>query len=437
LSTGFATQLFQDLLQKKARLAVIGLGYVGLPVALAFAKKFSVIGFDTNENHVQQLHLGSDPGQEMAQADFSGTDIVFTSDPETVRGASFFLVAVPTPVDSHKVPDLAALKKAAHRVGLCLKKGDCVVFESTVYPGCTEEICLPLLEETSGLKCSTDFLLGYSPERINPGDKHHTLVNTVKIVAGFDAVALSLISSVYKLIIDAGVYQSVNIKTAEAAKIVENTQRDVNISLMNELSVIFDKLGINTLDVLDAASTKWNFVRYTPGLVGGHCINVDPYYLTHKAAQVGYHSKVIAAGRFVNDDMPHHVSKKVVQHIIRHADTNAMCKVLVLGATFKENVNDIRNSKVAELVKDLLDYSVQVDFVDGHADAAAVYKEYGLTLTAAVGNGYDAIVLAVSHDIYSHFSEDYLVSISKPHAMFADLKGIYRNKIDKLVYWSL
>jgi UDP-N-acetyl-D-glucosamine/UDP-N-acetyl-D-galactosamine dehydrogenase len=437
LSTGYTPQLYQDLLQKKARLAVIGLGYVGLPVALAFAKRLSVIGFDINEQHVQQLGLGADPGGEMAAADFSGTDIVFTSAPEAIREARFFLVAVPTPVDTHKVPDLAALKSAAQIIGLCLKKGDCVVFESTVYPGCTEEICLPLIEKASGLQCGVDFNLGYSPERINPGDKQHTLRNTVKIVAGFDTEALLLVSSIYELIIDAGVYRATNIKTAEAAKIIENTQRDVNISLMNELSVIFDKLGINTLDVLDAASTKWNFVRYTPGLVGGHCINVDPYYLTHKAAQVGYHSKVIAAGRFVNDDMPHYVSKKLVQHIIRHTDNKTTPKVLVLGATFKENVNDIRNSKVAELVKDLLDYSVQVDFVDEHADAAAVYKEYGLTLAAAVGSGYDAIVLAVAHDRYSHFSEDYLVSISKPHAMFADLKGIYRNRIKQLMYWSL
>lgn len=429
--------IYRSLIEKKASLAVIGLGYVGLPVALAFAKKIRVIGFDTNARHIASLQQGVDPGKEMTAADFEGADIVFTSDAAGISAACFFLVAVPTPVDKHKVPDLSFLKNASASIGAVLKKGDCVVFESTVYPGCTEEECLPVIEKISGLRCGTDFKIGYSPERINPGDRLHTLANTVKIVAGCDAEALALVSRVYELVITAGIHQAVNIKTAEAAKIVENTQRDVNISLMNELSVIFDKLGINTFDVLDAAATKWNFIKFTPGLVGGHCINVDPYYLTHKAKQLGYHSKVIAAGRFVNDDMPHYVSKKVVQHITRYTGNLSAAKILVLGATFKENVNDIRNSKVADLVKDLLDYSVKVDFVDAHADPEAVQQEYGVALTAHIGDGYDAVILAVAHDVYKNFSEDYLVSITGPDALFADLKGVYRNKIKKLLYWSL
>ncbi len=429
--------IYQQLSEKKACLAVIGLGYVGLPVALAFASKLRVIGFDTDAARIAMLQQGIDPGREMNAGNFAAADILFTSNPADIKEAVFFLVAVPTPVDKHKVPDLTALKMAAATVGQCLKKGDYVVFESTVYPGCTEEECLPIIEKIAGLQCGVDFKLGYSPERINPGDKEHTLANTVKIVAGSDEEALALISRVYQLIITAGVYQAANIKTAEAAKIVENTQRDVNISLMNELSVIFDRLGINTFDVLEAAATKWNFIKFTPGLVGGHCINVDPYYLTHKAKQLGYHSKVISAGRFVNDEMPHYVSKKIIQHIIRYSGNSANAKILVLGATFKENVNDIRNAKAADMVKDLLDYSVKVDFVDAHADPVAVQQEYGVPLAAGIGTGYDAVVLAVAHDVYRNFSETYLLSITRTNALFADLKGVYRNKITKLTYWSL
>lgn len=430
-------QVYQQLIEKKAVLAVIGLGYVGLPVALAFAKKIRVLGFDTDTARVALLQQCIDPDGEMTSQDFSGTDISFTSNSADISSAVFYLVAVPTPVDKHKVPDLTALKQAAATVGQSLSKGNCVVFESTVYPGCTEEECLPLIEKFSGLHCGQDFKLGYSPERINPGDKVHTLANTVKIVSGSDEMALNTIARLYELIITAGIYRAPNIKTAEAAKIVENTQRDVNISLMNELSVIFDRLDINTFDVLEAAATKWNFITFIPGLVGGHCINVDPYYLTHKAKQLGYHSKVISAGRFVNDDMPHHVSKKVIQHIIKYSAATASAKILVLGATFKENVSDIRNSKVADMVKDLLEYSVKVDFVDAHADPAAVHRQYGVRLAEKVGSGYDAVVLAVAHNDYRNFSEDYLLSITKPNALFADLKGVYRNRITKLIYWSL
>ena len=430
-------RIYQDLVEKKTKLAVIGLGYVGLPVALAFAKKISVIAFDENSKRIEQLKQKIDPNKEIEEAFFLNTDIIFTANPEDIKSARFFLVAVPTPVDEHKKPDLSYLKRATETIGKCLKRGDYVVFESTVYPGCTEEECVPLLEKISGLQCYVDFKFGYSPERINPGDKLHSFEDMIKVVAGCDTTALREIASLYELVITAGVYRASTIKVAEASKIVENTQRDLNISLMNELSIIFDKLGINTGEVLDAAATKWNFMKFTPGLVGGHCIDVDPYYLTHKAKELGYHSKVIAAGRFVNDDMPRYVSTKIIQHIEKNAADAANARVLVLGATFKENVSDIRNSKVIELVKDLLKHSVIVDFVDTHADPVSVKQMYGLDISPQTGDAYDAIILAVAHDEYKNFTEEYLLGITNKNALFADLKGIYRNKFSNIKYWSL
>ncbi|HET9056475.1 MAG TPA: nucleotide sugar dehydrogenase [Chitinophagaceae bacterium] len=430
--------MYQQLINKEYKLAVIGLGYVGLPIALEFAKKIAVIGFDINSERIKLLRQGIDPSREINKEAFKNTDIVFTEDVNVLKEANFFVVAVPTPVDDHKVPDLTSLLTASETIGRVIKKGDYVVFESTTYPGCTEEDCLPVIEKVSGLKLGSDFKLGYSPERINPGDKVHTLGNTVKIVSGSDAEALSEIAKVYEIVIAAGVHKSPTIKVAEAAKIIENTQRDLNISLMNELSIIFDLVGINTSDVMDAAGTKWNFHKYTPGLVGGHCIGVDPYYLTYKAQQLGYNSRVIAAGRFVNDEMPAHVAKKVIQHIIRKERVVSSAKVLVLGATFKENVSDIRNSKVAELVRELKSYSLSVDFYDPHAVAGEVKHEYGLDMATDVGKGYDAVILAVGHDVFkNNFTEDYYLSITNPGALLADLKGIYRNKILKLDYWSL
>lgn len=429
--------IHQELVNKKAKLAVIGLGYVGLPIALEFAKKISVIGFDINQKRVDLMKRGIDPSKELETEAFQNKDIVFTTDLEVLKEAKFFVVAVPTPVDDHKVPDLTPVQKASETLGKVLKRGDYIVFESTVYPGCTEEDCLPILEKISKLRFCDDFKLGYSPERINPGDKVHTLTNTMKIVSGCDEVSLDEIAKVYELVVEAGVHRAPSIKVAEAGKIIENTQRDLNISLMNELSIIFDRIGINTYDVIEAAGTKWNFLKYSPGLVGGHCIGVDPYYLTYKAQQLGYNSKVIAAGRFINDDMPRYVSKKVVQHIIKHSKDTANAKVLVLGATFKENVSDIRNSKVADMVRDLLEYSLQVDFVDERADAIEVKHEYGLDLAAGISGKYDAVVLAVAHDEYKNLSEEYLLSITNPNALFADLKGLYRNKFSKLKYWSL
>lgn len=429
--------IHQQLVDKKAKLAVIGLGYVGLPIALEFAKKVSVIGFDINQKRVDMMKQGIDPSKELESEAFQDKDIVFTTDLEVLKEAKFFVVAVPTPVDDHKVPDLTPVQNASETIGKVLKKGDYVVFESTVYPGCTEEDCLPIIEKISKLSFCDDFKLGYSPERINPGDKVHTLTNTMKIVSGCDDVSLDEIAKVYELVVEAGVHRAPGIKVAEAGKIIENTQRDLNISLMNELSIIFDRIGINTYDVIEAAGTKWNFLKYSPGLVGGHCIGVDPYYLTYKAQQLGYNSKVIAAGRFINDDMPRYVSKKVVQHIIKHSKDTANAKVLVLGATFKENVSDIRNSKVADMVKDLLEYSLHVDFVDEHADAAEVRHEYGLELAAGIRGKYDAVVLAVAHDEYKNLTEEYLLGITNPNALFADLKGLYRNKFTSIKYWSL
>ena len=429
--------IYDDLLLKKKKVAVIGLGYVGLPLALHFAEKVSVIGFDIDEKRIGLLQTGKDPSGAVSADQFISKDIIFTSSAALLQEAGFFIVAVPTPVDDQKVPDLNPLLSASESIGKVLKKGDYVVFESTVYPGCTEEECLPVIEKVSGLKCCIDFRLGYSPERINPGDHTHTLANTVKLVAACDAVALKEIAKVYELIILAGVYKAKSIKVAEAGKIIENTQRYLNISLMNELAVICDRIGINTLDVLDAAGTKWNFMKFTPGLVGGHCIGVDPYYLKHKALQLGYHSKVLASGELINDEMPYYVSKKVLRHILKNATSPKGSKVLVLGITFKENVSDIRNSKVIEMVQDLIDYGVHVDVMDCCADAEEVYRQHRLVIAEKADKGYDVVILAVAHDEYRHFSEDDILALCNPEAMFADLKGHYRNRFSKLAYWNL
>jgi len=427
-------EIYQDLLSKKAKLAVIGLGYVGLPIALEFAKKISVIGFDINTKRIDLMKNGVDPSKEVDASEFKNRDIVFTSDIDVLREARFFIVAVPTPVDKYNVPDLKPLVGASTTVGKVLKKGDYVVYESTTYPGCTEEDCLPILEEISGLKMGQDFKLGYSPERINPGDKKNTLRTVVKVVSGNDAEALNEIAQTYELVVDAGVHRAPSIKVAEASKIVENTQRDMNISLMNELSLIFDRIGINTFDVIEAAGTKWNFLKFQPGLVGGHCIGVDPYYLTYKAASLGYESKVIAASRFINDDMAKYVARKIITHVLRNSNNP---KVLVKGVTFKENVSDIRNSKIVDTVNEIRAFNIHVDVEDPFADNAEVHEEYGLNLTKQIGNDYDAIIVTVPHRQYLELDDAYFNSISKPGALVADLKGIYRNKITTRKYWSL
>jgi UDP-N-acetyl-D-galactosamine dehydrogenase len=426
--------MYQELLDKKARLAVVGLGYVGLPIALEFARKIPVIGFDINTRRIEMMRKGIDPSKEVEVDHFNGCDITFTDDEEVLKTANVFIVAVPTPVDKYNVPDLKPLISASTTVGRVLKKGDYVIFESTTYPGCTEEDCLPVMEKISGLKMGIDFKLGYSPERINPGDKKNTLRTVVKVVSGCDAESLDEIAKIYELVVDAGVHRASSIKVAEASKIVENTQRDLNIALMNELSLIFDRMGINTFEVIEAAGTKWNFLKFQPGLVGGHCIGVDPYYLTYKAASLGYESKVITASRFINDDMAKYVARKIITHVLRNSNEP---KVLVRGVTFKENVSDIRNSKIIDTVKELLAFNFQVDVEDPYAETDEVHEEYGLHLTRKVSNDYDAVIVTVPHAPYVNLTDEDFASITRPHALVADLKGIYKNKITSRNYWSL
>ena len=429
--------MYKELVEKEKKLAVIGLGYVGLPIALEFAKNISVIGFDINQNRIEMMKKGIDPSNELESDAFEGCDIVFTNSLDVLKGANFFIVAVPTPVDEHNVPDLTPVQKASETVGKVIKKGDYVVFESTVYPGCTEEDCLPIVEKLSGLKNITDFKLGYSPERINPGDKKHTLSNVIKVVSGCDAESLDEIAKVYELVVKAGVHKTSSIKVAEAAKIIENTQRDLNIALMNELSIIFDMMKINTYEVLEAAGTKWNFLKFQPGLVGGHCIGVDPYYLTYKARKLGYGSQVILAGRNINDDMANYVARKVIQHIIRYNGDVRSSRVLIKGATFKENVSDIRNSKVADIVKELKAFYINVDVEDPYANSDHLVHEYGFGLSGNLSNEYDAVIVAVPHEPYLCLDENYFAGITKSHGLIADLKGLYRNKIINRNYWSL
>ena len=429
--------MYEDLLGKKKTLAVIGLGYVGLPIALEFAKKIKVIGFDINAKRIEMMRNAIDPSRELNSSDFEGADILFSNDLDILRKANFFIVAVPTPVDEHNVPNLVPVIKASETIGKVIKKGDYVVFESTVYPGCTEEICLPFIEKISGLRNGIDFKLGYSPERINPGDKHHTLSSIVKVVSGCDSESCDTIANVYELVVKAGVHKASSIKVAEAAKIIENTQRDLNIALMNELSIIFDKMNINTYEVLEAAGTKWNFLRFQPGLVGGHCIGVDPYYLTHKAKELGYDAQVILAGRAINDGMAGYVAKKILQYLLQNNGNVKDAKVLVMGATFKENVSDIRNSKVADVVNELKSYSLNVHLTDPHAETELLKLEYGFELTPLLSSDYDAVIITVPHNEYKELKDDYFVSITKPAAIIADLKGIYRGKIHSRNYWSL
>src|ERR1700754_2450249 len=419
--------MYKNLIDKKKKLAVIGLGYVGLPIALEFAKKISVIGFDINRKRVEMMRNAVDPSKEVDAAEFAGRDIVFTDDIDVLKQARFFIVAVPTPVDKYNVPDLKPLVGASTTVGKALKKGDYVVYESTTYPGCTEEDCLPLLEKQSGLNLQKgDFALGYSPERINPGDKKHTLRTVVKVVSGNTAISLDEIAKTYDLVVDAGTHRAPSIKVAEASKIIENTQRDLNIALMNELSLIFDRMGINTYDVIAAAGTKWNFLRFFPGLVGGHCIGVDPYYLTHKAAALGYDSKVISSSRYINDDMAKYVARKIITHVLRNSNEP---RVLVKGVTFKENVSDIRNSKIVDTVKELLLFNIHVDVEDPYAQGEEVHEEYGLKLCEKEGDKYDAVIVTVPHKTYLDLDDKYFSSITKPTAIIADLKGIFKNKI--------
>lgn len=429
--------MYKELVEKKAKMAVIGLGYVGLPIALEFARKISVIGFDIKPERVEMMKKGIDPSKELDSEAFENCDISFTASPEDIREASFYIVAVPTPIDNHKKPDLKPLLSATEIVGKVLKEGDYVVYESTVYPGCTEEDCVPLLEKLSGLKFCSQFKVGFSPERINPGDKKHTLTKITKVSSGCDPESAEEIAKTYELVIEAGVYRASSIKVAESAKIIENTQRDINIAFMNELSMIFSKMNINTYEVLEAAGTKWNFLNFFPGLVGGHCIGVDPYYLTYKSSMFGHHAQIINSGRSINDSMGAYVAKQIIIKLANTFPNLKDSRILVMGTTFKENVSDIRNSKVVDVVNELKSFGVHVDIIDPHASAEEVEKEYNLKLETNIKGPYNAVIVAVSHDEYANLSEEYFKSITLPGAIFGDIKGAYRDKIKTMQYWSL
>lgn len=428
--------MYQALLNKDKKIAVIGLGYVGLPIALEFAKDFDVIGFDINEARVEMMRNGEDPSKELDASAFENKSILFTASMDDLKTASFYVVAVPTDIDEHKVPNLTPLKKASETVGKVISEGDYVVYESTVYPGCTEEDCLPIVEAFSGLKLG-DFKLGYSPERIVPGDKVRTLTKILKVVSGSDEEASREIGKIYNHIIEAGIYEASSIKVAEAAKVIENTQRDLNISLMNELSIIFDKMGIDTQQVIKAAGTKWNFLKFYPGLVGGHCIGVDPYYLLHKSRQLGVDPQVIASGRRINDGMPAFVAKRLVQMLIQARKSPQDCKVLVMGMTFKENVSDIRNSKVADLVHEIAGYSIQVDVVDLHASHEEVEHEYQISMKDAPSNNYDAVIVAVAHKEYKELSMEHFKSLMNTSPILFDIKAVFPMEVEGMKMWRL
>jgi UDP-N-acetyl-D-galactosamine dehydrogenase len=423
-STIDSNQMLFDLRSGKKAISVIGLGYVGLPLALELAKKFQVIGFDISEPRIEMMKRGEDPSAELDSSAFADKNVLFTCDPAELKNAAFHIVAVPTPVDESRTPNLRPLIGASATVGKALSVGDIVVFESTVYPGCTEEDCVPVLEKESGLSFG-EFTVGYSPERINPGDKEHTVANILKIVSGSDPETLKVVSGVYGDVVTAGIYEAKTIKVAEAAKVIENSQRDVNISFVNELSMIFSKMGIDTQDVLEAAGTKWNFLPFRPGLVGGHCISVDPYYLLHKSIKMGYDPQVIASGRRINDQMPAFIAKELVQHLLKADKNPKTSKVLVLGVTFKENVADIRNSKVVDVVRELMDFGVNVHVYDPHASPNEVAHEYGLTMVDGIGKEYDAIVVAVAHQDFREKTLDDYRAMSKSDLLLFDLKGMY------------
>lgn len=404
-------------------IAIIGLGYVGLPLAVEFGKKFKTLGFDINQNRIDELKTGYDRTLEVESEHLkSATQLHYTADLADLKQANFFIVTVPTPIDKNNRPDLTPLIKASETVGKVLKKGDIVVYESTVYPGCTEDDCVPVLEKMSGLQFNTDFFCGYSPERINPGDKVHTVTKIRKITAGSTPEIANTVNTVYASIITAGTYQAPSIKVAEAAKVIENCQRDINIAFVNELALIFDKMNIDTLEVLEAAGTKWNFLPFRPGLVGGHCIGVDPYYLTHKAEEIGYHSQVILAGRKINDNMGAFVANKVVKLMIKKGIHVNAAKALVLGITFKENCPDIRNSKVIDIITELNDFGVQVDVFDPMANAHEVADEYGINLLGTLQHGvYDTVIMAVNH---AQFADLNIAEIGKSNVVVYDVKSI-------------
>lgn len=409
----------------KRKISVMGLGYVGLPVAVAFGKRGRTIGFDINQKRLAELREGHDRTNEVASADLKDSTIVFTADIEVLAEADFHIVAVPTPVDEAHQPDLTPVIRASETVGRALKMGDIVVYESTVYPGVTEDVCVPILERQSGLKCGSDFTVGYSPERINPGDKEHTFTKITKIVSGQDGATLEIVAAVYGSVVTAGVHKAASIKVAEAAKVIENTQRDLNIALMNELSLIFDRMGIDTNSVLEAAGTKWNFLKFKPGLVGGHCIGVDPYYLTHKAEMLGYHPQVILAGRRINDGMGAYIGQQTIKQLIHAGHDVSKCTVTVLGLTFKENCPDLRNSKVIDVIRELQSFGVKVQVADPEASSHEAEEEYGIKVTPLHElKSAEAVVIAVAHKEFVGYGVGDYMRFLKHNPVIIDVKGI-------------
>jgi UDP-N-acetyl-D-galactosamine dehydrogenase len=413
-------------INEDARIAVIGLGYVGLPLAAEFGKHRAVLGFDVDSGRIDQLRQHHDRTREVEPEDLRAAEhLTFSCDPKDLRSCGIFIVTVPTPIDAFKRPDIAMLLAASRTVGGALKPGDLVIYESTVYPGATEEDCAPVLEAESGLRLNRDFFLGYSPERINPGDRQHRLPSIVKVTSGSTPAAADCVDRLYSSIITAGTHRAPSIRVAEAAKVIENTQRDLNIALINELSLIFEKMGIDTLDVLEAAGTKWNFLPFRPGLVGGHCISVDPYYLTHKAQALGYQPEVVLAGRRINDAMGGEVAMRLVRAMIRRGVTIKGARVLVLGLTFKENCPDLRNTRVVDIVRELTSLGIAVDVHDPLADAEEAMHEYGLSLSEPEAGAYDGIVLAVAHDTFHALGIDAVRALGRPEATVFDLKGLF------------
>ena len=436
--------LYEKIVKGEEKIALVGLGYVGMPIAVAFAKKVKVVGFDLNEAKIKLYQSGIDPTNEVGDAAIKEAKVEFTAEEKKLQEAKFFIVAVPTPVNDDHTPDLTPVEGASRIVGRNLTEGSVVVFESTVYPGVTEEICVPILEKESGLKCGTDFKIGYSPERINPGDKVHRLETITKIVSGMDEETLDTVAKVYELVVDVGVYRAESIKVAEAAKVIENSQRDINIAFMNELSIIFNKMGIDTKAVLEAAGTKWNFLKFFPGLVGGHCIGVDPYYLTYKAEQMGYHSQIILSGRRINDDMGKYVAESLVKNLIKSDLAVKGARVAILGFTFKENCPDTRNTKVIDIYNELQEYGITPMVVDPAADAAEAKRLYGIDFASMEQvKDMDAVIVAVAHDQFADLKKEQIRSFYKPEnrkKVLSDIKGILnRNEydVDEFCYWRL
>ena len=435
--------LYEKIVNKEEKISLVGLGYVGMPIAVAFARKVNVVGYDLNTAKIDLYKNGIDPTNEVGDEVIKNTTVEFTSDENKLKEAKFHIVAVPTPVNDDHTPDLSPVEGASRILGRNLTKGSIVVFESTVYPGVTEDVCVPILEKESGLKCGVDFKIGYSPERINPGDKVHRLETITKIVSGMDEETLDEVAKVYELVVEAGVHRAESIKVAEAAKVIENSQRDINIAFMNELSIIFNKMGIDTKAVLEAAGTKWNFLKFSPGLVGGHCIGVDPYYLTYKAEQLGYHSQIILSGRRINDDMGKYVAESIVKNMISADLAIRNAKVAILGFTFKENCPDTRNTKIIDIYKELGEYGITPVVVDTTADAAEAERLYGIKFgTMDDVKDMDAVIIAVAHDEFMKLTKEDIKGFFNPNnsvKVLADIKGILdRKEYEKeFAYWRL